>query len=315
MSKQKLNKVLVIGDAMLDFHIYGSTSRISPEAPIPIVHADKEEKTLGAAANVAMHIASANLPCIFAYKHYQKEKHSHETFGQMCEGNLELLPLEYPGNHKVTTKTRIWSNGQQICRLDHENLAKPKEDLELGWFEKLTDCIISNNVSVVIMSDYNKGTLTDTLIMRIADFCKERNIPTILDPKRPTFHKIGDLTIVKPNIKELNSTNFTQEQCSRRLRNTYLINTLGSEGMVVFQNGHEIYRCPTIAQSVFDVTGCGDSVTALMGIMFYKEPKCDVSKIVKAANKAASYTIKHLGAYVLTKQEIEECIAYAEEKE
>lgn len=306
--------ILVVGDSILDFHLFGSSTRLSPEGPVPIVHVNKEECTLGAAGNVAANITSVGITCYFAFKHpslkyIKNTENAHEILEIMHkENNIRSIPLYMNKKQSITIKRRIWSNGQQICRIDKEDISPPKENLEIEWFEKIKNIIDSKNIKIVIISDYNKGTLTDKLIMRIADHCKEKDISTVLDPKRPTFYKLGELTIVKPNSRELSSTNLSQIQCSKRLKNTYLINTLGKEGMVAFQNGREIYSCPTIAQDVYDVTGAGDSASALLGICLYYN--MNIFEAINAANKAASYTLKHLGCYVLSKQEIKNCIEY-----
>ena len=304
--------ILVLGDAMIDYHLYGSSDRISPEAPVPIVKAIEEQYSLGAAGNVAAHITSAGYPCVFAYKVNKKPSKSDASHSLLDillqEANIKPFTLEHPKRAPITIKRRIWSNSQQICRIDEEDVATPNRNLEYEWVESIYRLINEKQFGAVIISDYNKGTLTDTMIMQIANHCKGLGIPTILDPKRPMFYKIEDLTIVKPNKSELDSTTLSLVQCSRRLKNTYLVNTLGKDGMVVYQNGRELCSCPTIAKNVYDVTGCGDSCAAVMGIGLYQG--LDIEEVMKAANKAASFTIRNLGCYVLTKEEIEESLAF-----
>src|SRR5690606_40728829 len=128
------------------------------------------------------------------------------------------------------------------------------------------ETIVNERISVVVFSDYDKGTLTDRLIQTITDFCYESNIQTILDPKRHTFFGLQNLTLVKPNERELKCTLLTQEQCSEEMGKTYLLNTLGKDGMKLYKNQELILSVPTFAEphAVRDVTGCGDNVSAMI---------------------------------------------------
>lgn len=297
--------ILVIGDAMLDHHIYGSTDRTSPEAPVPVVSKEREEWALGAAANVAAHITSAGVECVFAFK--TNAPNGLERFYKICVDKMIVTrPLFFDDDCPMTVKTRVWSQGQQVCRIDHENITPPDGDLELKWIKQLTDVIKKNPIGVVVFSDYNKGTLTDALVYNIAQVCKDRGIPTIMDPKRPTFYKIKGLTIVKPNVRELALTNLSPVECSAKMNDCWLIHTLGKDGMIVYHDGVKQYDCPTVAEEVVDVCGCGDTVTALLALSMLRGDK--IQRAMKSANKGASFTIKHKGCYVPTPEEMEVCL-------
>lgn len=301
-------RILVIGDSMIDEHWFGESERLSPEGPIPIVKINKKILSLGAAANVASHIASAGIPNDFTYKATSSPEFI--GFGRRCLSlGISTTPLLFSEGIPLTTKTRIWSGKQQICRIDEENTEFPTEIREKIWFDNIKMLIGAGPVNIVILSDYNKGTLSDNLIQKIATYCKRKKIITILDPKRPSFCTIKDLYMVKPNIRELTATNLTPEECSKMLGSTYLIHTLGKDGMSGYKKGSQLFHYPTVAKEVYDVTGAGDSVTALFGIAFYKG--LNIIQAVKAANRAASYTVQHIGCYVLNRKEIDECISYA----
>lgn len=302
------DRILVIGDAMIDVHCFGSSERLSPEAPVPVISVEKETTTLGGAANVAAHIVSAGIRTTFAFKNFTSN--THHAFGTLCfTRGIMTEPLEFPERHPFTTKKRIWCGKQQICRLDSENAAMPDHSTILQWFRKIVSITENDNIKIILMSDYNKGTLPDELIQMVANYAKECGIKTILDPKRPSFCKLKNLFIVKPNNKELSSTNLTAAECSKAMNDTYLIHTKGKDGMSIYQNGEVVFECPTVAKEVFDVTGCGDSVSALLAISLFQDR--DVKQAAIAANKAASFTITHLGCYVLTQDEIKECLEVA----
>lgn len=317
-------KILVVGDAMIDRHIYGQTDRMSPEAPVPVVQHCREEWALGAAANVAAHITAAGMQCFFAYKATTPlgmelmETEARSTFGGVykpewikftnmaSDKNILLRPLGTSAPSPVTIKTRIWSNNQQVCRIDEEDLTPPDADLEKKWIESIVRIIEDNNIHVAAFSDYNKGTLTDEIIDGVCDYCRHSGVITLLDPKRPSFHRLNGVDFIKPNVKEVESTNLSALECSDLLEQTFLINTLGKDGIAVYQGGEKIFDCPTEAREVVDVCGCGDTVTALLAMAFAKG--YDMPEAVRAANKGASFTIKHKGCYVLTKKEIIECL-------
>jgi D-beta-D-heptose 7-phosphate kinase/D-beta-D-heptose 1-phosphate adenosyltransferase len=314
MSRQP--SILVIGDAMLDTHLFGDSCRLSPEAPVPIVEHKKGKDSLGGAANVAAHIAIADVKCLFAYKSfdfkaagYMAKSEYDDLRTLLVTNKIEPVPLYHKKMHYPTTKQRIWANKQQLCRIDREDSTPPDNLTENKWLKCLVETIEKQNVKTVILSDYNKGTLTDSLVTAIAGICAEWGIKTIMDPKRPSFPSIKHLTAIKPNIKEIHSTNYPPHKCSMFLKETYLINTLGKDGVALWHKGHCIYTCDTVAEEVYDVTGCGDSFNALLGLAMHND--MNIKRAIVAANKAASYTIKHIGCYCLTKEEIDCCLAEA----
>ena len=302
------DRILVVGDAMLDMHLFGHSDRISPEAPVPVITMDQENISLGGASNVAAHITSSCIRTTFAYKSCNGVDHMSLASACSTRGMLPH-PLIYPKQIPVTTKKRIWSGKQQVCRVDCENNDSLPLEVALQWMKEIIRITERDNVKIIILSDYDKGTLSDEFIQYIASYGQECGIKVILDPKRPTFYKIKNLFAVKPNNKELSATNLTAIECSKQMGDTYLIHTKGKDGMSIFQNGSLIFECPTVAKEVFDVTGCGDSVSAILGISLYHD--MPIQKAVVAANKAASYTITHIGCYVLDSKEIQECLEFA----
>lgn len=300
--------ILIVGDAMLDRHVYGDTERISPEAPVPVVKWQDSEWALGAAANVAAHVSSAGEDCFFAFKFDGKYRDDHpRTFQEKCTARGIMLRPLLMDLCPLTVKTRVWSNGQQVCRIDQENTDVPSDALQKRWIAQLTDIVDNHEIDVVVFSDYDKGALTDNIIWEVSHHCRKRGVPTILDPKRPSFYELSKVDVIKPNRLELKSTNMLADECSAKLgADTWLVNTLGAEGMVVYRGGVEELRCPTVAEEVVDVCGCGDTVTALLALAMREG--FEIASAVEAANKGASLTIKHKGCYVPTREEIEKCL-------
>lgn len=302
-----MGKVLVLGDAMLDKHTKGSVTRLSPEAPVPVVDAGPiSEFSLGAAANVAAQIAAADIECFFSYKEYTDSTDSHMKLHQMCrEAEIKSYPLHYPDIvHPVTTKERIWANGQQVCRIDRENKARPNGELESKWLMDIKALISNREINCVVLSDYDKGTLSDRFIQAIADYCYEKKITTILDPKRFSFWGLQHLTLIKPNEKEIAITNMPASKVSVELGNTYLLNTLGEKGMDMWHEGNHLLNVQSVkGNDVVDVCGCGDTVTAFIAIGLVKGKK--ILETMKVANIAASINIQHKGCFVLDNNLVE----------
>jgi len=302
-----MNRILVLGDVMLDKHLRGECTRISPEAPIPVIDliADGVSISLGAAANVAAHVVNAGIECVLAYKSYidPPKENSHEVLKTMCsEKGILCQPLEFGNNikHTVTIKERIWAGSQQICRVDREDRSKPDKQTEVNWIKELERIIEKFNISTVIFSDYDKGTLTDPIIQNIAHYCFHKGIPTILDPKRPLFFRLKKLTIIKPNAREVKQTNHDLFHLSDILGATYLVNTLGKDGMVVYQFGEKQFYYPSQAnqEEAIDVCGCGDALAGIFGIMLYFG--ASIEEAVEAGSAGAAINIRYRGCYVPT---------------
>ncbi len=307
--QENKSKCLVIGDSMIDKHTHGVVSRISPEAPVPIIDAEAESSySLGAAGNVAAQMAAAGYKTFFAYKAYKDSTDSHERFARMCEqANVKSRPLEYPlepgCRHPVTTKERIWAGDQQICRIDREDVSMPNEETEKEWIMELQGLIETWDIECVIFSDYNKGTLTDRLIQKIADFCWDNDMITVLDPKRYSYWGLQHLTLIKPNRKEVEITNMTPENISRELGETYLLNTLGADGMKLWQDGECTEEFRAFSDDVIDVCGCGDTVTALIAIGLIRG--WTIGKVIRVASHAADMNMKAKGCYILSASQID----------
>lgn len=305
--------IFVIGDACIDMHIVGAVNRISPEKPVPIIDVYKNGcvESLGAAANVAQQIVNAGCNCHLFYKRTGGNSNPYWTRleDEMIQ-KVELHPLMFNGEgyKGPIIKQRIWAESQQICRIDYEDRTPPDNNTEEKWIRTILQSIDSLSPSAIIFSDYNKGCLTDVIIQHVTNYAKKKKIVTVLDPKRYSFYTIKNLTCIKPNVRELQSTNMTPEQVSAKLKNTYLLNTLGKDGMALYQNGEQIDLLPSMnKEKVVDVCGSGDIVTAFIALSLVCG-ETNIHGAILDASKAAAIGLKYKGSYSLSSKECEEIL-------
>ncbi len=305
-----MDKILVVGDALIDTNIVGECHRLSPEGPWPILKAEHESNTLGGAANVAAHIVNAGLDCIFAYKTADCGPNpAQNLLSEMLEekGVVEH-PLFCSSRFPIPTKKRILAGHHQICRIDYEDPEPPDKKIQFDWYKMLVALIEKEDISVILLSDYNKGTLTDNLIQMLANHYFSRPRMILLDPKRPSFVKLRRLYLIKPNGREVPATNMTAEEISHDLQQTYLVNTIGKDGVKVWRDGQELFSYSSVAEQVVDVCGAGDAFFALLGIALANGHP--IESAVLSGNQASAYAIAHHGTYVLTPDEIKNCLRH-----
>ncbi len=277
LTATKERRVLVIGDVMLDQFIWGRVSRISPEAPVPVVEFERESFMPGGAANVARNLTALGLKAeLFGAvgRDVPGKQLKQLLAGQHvdCSG---LLPIPA---RMTTRKTRLIAGQQQVARVDRET----RGDLDakstrriLSAFEKQLE-----GADAVIVGDYGKGVVTQSLLDEVKRLCRERGVWLSLDPK-PVHHlNLSGLSLITPNRKEafelagvhdgmrtpnpLNDANLmlVTERLLMELLPALLLITLGDQGMLLCQRGQKPFHIPTVAQEVFDVSGAGDTVIA-----------------------------------------------------
>jgi rfaE bifunctional protein kinase chain/domain len=300
------DRILVLGDSMLDVHTYCKCNRLSPEAPVPVGLFEREENILGGAANVANQIAVAT-DCTLS--HIRSKGLVHEEFVSLCSRcHIDLLWCDTAVEYYLPQKRRVWLNRQQVTRVDIEieHPEIPTHDRE-EWLLAIIHHIERWGIKVVIFSDYNKGILTDKMIQVVADYCAERGILTILDPKRPTFWRLKSLSIVKPNESEIKATGLSPEEISNGMGCTFLIITRGSEGIECFQFGKKVTTIQPHCVEVSDVCGAGDTVTAFLALSLLKQGlevnELTLHRAMTVASFAASRTVQRRGSYVLNEDE------------
>lgn len=301
--------ILVVGDIMLDQYVSGTVTRVSPEAPVPVVKVDRQWSTLGGAANVAANVAAlggdATLVGLIG------EDAAGFEISQACKkASIAFRPIV--GDQPTIEKTRIVS-GQQIVRFDKEELFSWTKSQLATLNSVLEEAIAAS--SVVLLSDYAKGTLSNEVLKLIFSQAKEASIPVLVDPKRSDWQAYSGAYLVTPNLKELGMTesgtgleNIDGQVVSvcNNLRASFgvenIVATRSSYGMTLVSE-NRVVNIPTRALEVFDVSGAGDTVLASFGVSLSEGKSLSESAFV--ANAAAGVVVSKRGTAVVHKSELE----------
>ena len=271
--------VVVVGDVMLDNYWWGEVERISPEAPVPIVALKRRESRLGGAANVALNCRSLGANVTLAS--VIGDDKEGETLIQLAkDAGINTHVLMTSKQRATTTKTRVISRNQQMMRLDDE----VNEDLFLEEEHPFIDLLLRflqrEKPDVLIFEDYNKGVLKENVINRVTAHCREIGIITAVDPKKKNFLAYKDVTIFKPNLKEvreglhlqLDNVNKKEmdevhEKLKEALHHTVTFITLSEKG-VFYNNGETSSIISSHIRNISDVSGAGDTVIATAAIIY-----------------------------------------------
>lgn len=288
---------------MLDKYLFGTTSRISPEAPVPIVHVQQTDERPGGAANVAVNLAAlgATTRLIGVV--------GKDSAADSLQSILEALGIDCDfhraDDRPTITKTRVQSRGQQLIRLDQENVAELGDD---SIVDTLKAAI--GNAGAVILSDYGKGALTD--VTRMIAACRDAGVPTLVDPKGSDFSKYRGASLITPNQSEFEAVvgvcNSDEDLVSHgntlltELALDALLITRSEKGMLLLETGLEPLFLSTQAREVFDVTGAGDTVIATLAAVIASGQ--DLSSAAALANIAAGLVVRKIGVATITPSEI-----------
>ncbi len=305
-------RALVVGDLMLDRYLSGVVDRISPEAPVPVVRVESQSSSVGGAGNVAANLAALGVRCSVV------GVVGEDDAGQELLGALDSLGVEKESvvSHErrpTSVKTRVLARRQQIVRYDIED----ERDLDEPFQDQVTERVLAmlDVVDVVVLEDYNKGVLAPTVTGRILDECQRSGLPTVVDPKRRGFFRYRGATVFKPNAKELADAlgEFLHpedagwmEATRRRLACETLLLTLGERGMAVRGAGGVSASIPAIARDVYDVSGAGDTVTAVMAAA--AGAGLDLVEAALLANHAAAVEVGKAGVASVDPAEILESV-------
>lgn len=307
------NRILVIGDAMLDTYIYGGVNRVSPEAPVPVVRQSGENSCLGGAGNVARNAASlgAEVTALFAVgadESGEKVKQLLAAAGINCRMLLQDESL-----HTIR-KMRIVGNGQQIARVDFHDgyqLSAKAADQLMASFRAAVD-----GQDIVAISDYGKGTCSERVCREVIALCRERSIPVIVDPKGTQWEKYRGASIITPNVKELNAYSGQDvPNDSRAVEDAYrdLPGKLGVDYLLLTRSEHgmsligrtDLRHIAAECREVYDVSGAGDTVVAALAA-FLGPGAANILEAVHLANTAAGIVVAKPGTAVATLREIRE---------
>ena len=307
-------RVLVVGDVMLDRYISGRVARISPEAPVPVVHVEEDSSAVGGAANVAANVVALGAGCAVVGCVGDDEA-GRELRGELAELGVDLDGLVAAPQRPTTVKTRVMARHQQVVRVDREQVG----DIDEETADRLAEAArrLSSACSAVVIQDYNKGVLVPSVVTAVVTAAAESDIPSVVDPKRQRFFEYPGVTVFKPNAKELEDAlgealrpddGTWMEAVRERLACHHLLLTLGEQGMALHSEGAETVLLPTSAHSVYDVSGAGDTVTAVLAVCLAAGGTALESAIL--ANHAAALEVAKAGVATVIPSEI---LAHAEE--
>ena len=310
-------KVAVIGDVMLDTYWWGKVDRISPEAPVPVVAVTKREQRIGGAGNVALNLVSlgahVNVLTVLG-----KDDDGEQLTTLFYQNNIGAKYIVTSTDRITTNKIRIISRNQHMMRLDAEmqtDITQNDEEKLLYAFEEY---IAAESPDIVILEDYNKGVLTQTVVTKIIALCKQHHILTAVDPKRKNFFSYVGVDIFKPNLKEaVEGLNILTDVVSlsllkdihlllqEKLKHKISFITLSEKG-VFYNDNNSSSLIPTHIRSIADVSGAGDTVIAVASLV-YAATK-NVKLMAEVANIAGGLVCEEVGTVAINKESLlKEC--------
>ncbi len=325
VSRFEKARILVIGDVIVDQFIWGTVSRISPEAPVPVVNVKREEFLLGGSANVLKNIYSLGgrgaLCGVIGS----------DPMGEQLLGLVRALPSAVDGlvrgERPTTVKTRVVAQGQQVVRVDREETGEPGRETLAGLI-----AFLENNLreyDAVIISDYSKGMVNESFMIRLHQL---RNaiiddegipLPLIVDPKPENMHRFIGATVITPNNLEasrMSGMEIHDEQqllaASRYIRDEIdcdaVLITRGEAGMALLQQDDQLVTIPTMAKEVYDVTGAGDTVVATLALGL--AAGCSLKDAAVLANHAAGIVVGKVGTASVSAEELRKALDSESEK-
>jgi rfaE bifunctional protein kinase chain/domain len=306
--------VLIIGDVMVDFYLFGEVNRISPEAPVPVVEIASKESRPGGAANVALNILELGAKPILL-----------SMTGRDVTGNLLIKLLKDFGirtNHilqnknRVTTlKTRVFDEDKQVVRFDEEEIEDVIEAQETQLIKEFKKILVNEKIDIIIIQDYNKGVLTKYFIKQILLLSTKNGIPVTVDPKERNFFDYQAIDLFKPNLREfseaigyrinaksIDSLRSGAEELRRKNRFKNLMVTLGSYGIFCFTRDGHSFIVPAKPIKAADVSGAGDTAISIAALAYAQ--KYPLKDIAQFANKAAAAVCKKIGVTPVSLKEL-----------
>jgi D-beta-D-heptose 7-phosphate kinase/D-beta-D-heptose 1-phosphate adenosyltransferase len=308
-------KLLVVGDIMMDRSILGKVSRISPEAPVPVIIAEKEDFNLGGAANVAHNIRSLG-GIVSLCGVVGDDESGQKIYRRMIEKGIQTQGIFFEPGRQTTVKTRIIAHHphyQQLVRVDRETTDRLHISISRNLTKFLKDKI--TDFDGIIISDYGKGLLTKKLIQTIIERGRKSKRLIMVDPKLKNFFFYKGATVITPNTNEASEASriTAKDQSSierigrnllKRLKCNALVITQGEKGMTIFEPHQEPYPVPTVAKKVYDVTGAGDTVIGTMALALGTGPGVSVKDAASLANYAAGIVVGEVGTATVSKDEL-----------
>jgi len=304
INKFKGRKVLILGDVMLDRYVWGTVERISPEAPVPVVHVSRDSLCLGGAGNVYHNLKSLGaFPILLATV-------GDDEWGKWIKKNLDYKKGLYTTNDRPTiTKTRIIAHQQQVVRVDEE----VNEPISQKTNKKIIECIQKEDYEGILISDYNKGMVNKYIMNDLLSIAQKRDVPVFVDPKIENISYFSPITLITPNHYEAEAIvnhpcdhNGEAERAGKEILSLittkYIIIKRGQKGMTVLDENKQPIHIPTVAKEVYDVTGAGDTVIATASLALLSG--ASIQEAAFLANAAAGTVVGKMGTAVVTPEEL-----------
>jgi len=301
-------RALVVGDLMLDRYLTGIVERVSPEAPVPVVRVQSERSAIGGAGNVSANVRSlgaacALIGCIGDDPEGGALLAALDRSGVTCDGVLEA------GGRPTTVKTRVLAQHQQVVRFDREVDDAAGPALATALADRVRAA--ANMCDVLIVQDYDKGVLAPEVIGAVREVATARGLPLVVDPKRRNFFAYAGATVFKPNTRELGDALGVRvcpdderwmEEARARVDCEHLLLTLGDRGMALQSRGAHLLRLQAVARDVYDVSGAGDTVTAVVASAL--AAGASIGEAAVLANHAAAVEVGKSGVHTVSPDEI-----------
>jgi len=306
-------KAMVIGDVMTDSYVFGKVDRISPEAPVPVVHITHREERPGGAANVAINIkALGATPILCSVTGDDVSGHTFETL--LGKEQLSTKGILKIAGRKTTVKTRVIGNNHQLLRVDDETVEDLTGNAAAAFVNLCTELIQTEKPDVIIFEDYDKGVLSVSVIEKITDAANKANIPVAVDPKKKNFNSYKNITLFKPNLHELKSglgisidkidVPHLKKAVSTFLdeRSIAMVMVTLSEAGVFIATANEAILLPAHVRNISDVSGAGDTVISVAALCLALN--LPIATIAGLANLAGGLVCELVGVVPIDKQKL-----------
>ncbi len=305
--------ILIIGDVMIDSYMWGKVDRISPEAPVPIVNNIKKENRLGGAGNVVINVQALGATPIICSV-IGKDSKSKTLHSLLKKRNLSTEGILEDESRKTTIKTRVIADNQHLLRVDEETDKELDKETEKKFIDKILTILADKDIHAIIFQDYDKGSITPEIIKTVVKYANNANIPTLVDPKKRNFMEYKNVTLFKPNFKELvegskidiSKGDFkgifeASQKLKEELNCKYQLITLSELGVFISYN-NSYKTIPAEVRDIADVSGAGDTLISTASLCL--AAKLDPEKIAGISNLAGGLVCEKVGVVPINKEQL-----------
>ena len=311
-SFNRLN-VLIIGDVMVDTYVWGNVNRISPEAPVPIVAVTKKESRLGGAANVALNIKAMEATPILCSV-IGDDENGKAFLNLLKQQDLTAKGILISKVRTTTCKTRIIGNKHQMLRVDEEVIDNTSVKITNQLFASVSKIITSQKIDAIIFEDYDKGVITPSLIQKVVELANKLGIPTTVDPKKNNFLSYKNVTLFKPNLRELkeglhieiphiNKAELRKavDILNKKIAAKQVLITLSEKGVFVSE-AKKYFHLPAHIRSIADVSGAGDTVISVATLCLAMKTSAEF--LAAVSNLAGGLVCEKVGVVSIDKKQL-----------